>query len=73
MFKLFTASWCSGCKVVHKEYEGGYPDGLIVLDVDTAEGKKEAEAVGLRSLPALQVSEDKIITGAAAILQELRA
>lgn len=55
--KMFTADWCSYCKVAKKVIEDNNLD-VELIDVDVEKGQVAASNLGIRALPTLVVGND---------------
>ena len=49
---LFSAEWCSNCKVVYKILEGMDLE-YSIIDADTEQGQELCVEYGIRSLPTM--------------------
>lgn len=67
--KLFTASWCTPCKVVKQEL-AYYPNTVDVVDID--EQPELVRASGVRSVPSLLLGDGNVVTGVENIVQAIR-
>ena len=60
MIEVFSASWCSGCRIVKKVLsEKGIQ--FTEVDIDTEEGMIKAKELGIRNIPVTFVNGEKFV------------
>lgn len=57
--EVFTAQWCSQCKVLKRILEEINVD-YIPIDIDTIEGGEAAQRDKVRGLPTLKITTDSV-------------
>jgi glutaredoxin len=67
--KLFTASWCTPCKVVKQELEK-FTHTVDIIDVDSSPALVRAS--GVRSVPSLLLGNGDVLTGVEDIVKALK-
>lgn len=71
MYKLYTAEWCAGCKLV-KPYVETASLPILIYDIDR-HGKDDLITLGVRSIPCLASANGEVVlVGAEQIIDFLK-
>ena len=68
--RLFTTMQCQPCQLLKGMIKESKVEGITVVDAQSENGGKEAEDLGIRSVPTL-VTDEATFTGIDDIIKEL--